>query len=60
MAGKIKKKWMQKATEGAHGQFRAKAEAAGMSTKAYAEEKKHAPGKLGRQARLALTLMRAH
>ena len=37
------------------GAFRAKAQAAGESTQAYAEKEKHAPGKLGKQARLALT-----
>lgn len=58
MATKKKsKKFIQKATENAHGQFKAKAEAAGKSTKAFAEEKKGAPGKLGKQARLALALM---
>lgn len=57
MAGKKPKRWMQKATEGAHGQFRAKAERAGESTKTFAEEHKGSPGKLGKQARLALTLM---
>lgn len=54
-----KKKWIAKATEDSHGQFKAKAEAAGKSTKAFAEEKKSAPGKLGKQARLALALMGA-
>ena len=45
--------WMQKAF-GAHpGKFTAKAKAAGKSTQAYAQEKKHAPGTLGREARLA-------
>ena len=51
------KRWISKATDNAHGQFAAKAKAAGKSTKEYAEEKKDAPGKLGKQARLALTLM---
>lgn len=55
--GKKKKKWIQKATEDSHGQFKAKAEAAGKSTKEFAEEHKDSPGKLGKQARLALTLM---
>lgn len=58
-----KRKWIKAATSGAHGQFRAKAEKAGESTHAFAEEKKDAPGKTGKQARLALTLMgmgRAH
>lgn len=40
------------------GSFSAKAARAGMSTKAYAEQKKSAPGKLGKQARLAKTLMK--
>jgi hypothetical protein len=51
------KKWIQGATKNAHGQFAAKAKAAGMSTRAYAQAKKNAPGVLGKQARLALTLM---
>ncbi len=38
------------------GAFRAKAQAAGKSTAAFAQEKKGAPGRLGRQARLAITL----
>lgn len=54
-----KKKWIKKATEGAHGQFRAKAERAGESTKAFAEEHKGGGGKTGKQARLALSLMGA-
>jgi len=37
------------------GAFSAKAKAAGMSTHAYAEKEQHAPGTLGREARLALT-----
>lgn len=52
-----KKKWIQKATENSHGQFKAKAEAAGKSTREFAEEHKGSKGKLGKQARLALTLM---
>ena len=54
-----KKKWIQSATENAHGQFKAKAEAAGKSTREFAEEHKNSAGKLGKQARLALTLMGA-
>lgn len=54
------KKWIAKATSNAHGQFAAKAKAAGMSTHAYAEKEKGAPGKTGKQARLALTLMGMH
>lgn len=54
------KKWVQKATSGAHGQFREKAERAGMSTGAYAKKESGAPGKLGKEARLAKTLMSMH
>lgn len=53
------KKWMAAAFKGSHGQFKAKAEKAGMSTREYAMKKEHAPGKLGKQARLALAGMRA-
>lgn len=52
-----KKKWIKGATENAHGQFRAKAEAAGESTRQFAEEHKGDSGKTGAQARLALTLI---
>lgn len=52
-----KKRWVQNATENSHGQFRAKAEAAGMSTAAYAKKEENAPGRLGKQARLAENLM---
>lgn len=52
-----KSPWIKSAINPAHkGEFRAKAEHAGESTHAYAEEKKSAPGKLGRQARLAMVL----
>lgn len=54
-----KNKWISKATENSHGQFRKKAEKAGMSTEAYAEKEKHAGGILGKQANLALNLMQA-
>lgn len=58
MADKPKrKKWVQSATANSHGQFRRKAEAAGESTREFAEEKANAPGLLGKQARLAKTLM---
>jgi hypothetical protein len=53
------KHWMAKAFANSHGQFKAKAEKAGESTKQYAEEKKSAPGRLGKQARLALAGMNA-
>lgn len=52
-----KRKWIKAATAGAHGQFKKKAEEAGKSTKEFAEEKASAPGKTGKQARLAETLM---
>ena len=42
------------------GSFRAAAKAHGESTHEYAEEKKHAGGKTGKRARLALTLMGMH
>ena len=53
------KKWMSKAFAGSHGQFKAKAEKAGMSTGAFAKKEEHAPGKLGKQARLAEVGMKA-
>jgi hypothetical protein len=53
------KKWMAKAFANSHGQFKAKAKAAGKSTAEYAREKEHAPGRLGRQARLAEVGMKA-
>ena len=39
------------------GVFKAKAQSAGKTTHAFAEEKKGASGALGKEARLALTLM---
>ena len=55
-----KKKWVQAATEHAHGQFAAKARKAGETTKEFASEHAGSPGKLGKQARLAQTLMSMH
>ncbi len=52
-------KWMAKAFANSHGQFKAKAKKAGMSTKAFAEKKKGAGGKTGKQANLALVGMKA-
>lgn len=49
--------WIKKATANGHGQFKAKAAAAGMSTSTFAKKKEHAPGILGKEARLAETLM---
>ncbi len=54
-----KKKWIKGATENSHGQFRAKAEAAGESTKEFAKEHAGDSGKTGAQARLAENLMNA-
>lgn len=51
------KGWMQGATQNAHGQFAAKAKAAGMTTQAFAQLHRGSPGMLGEQARLALVLM---
>jgi hypothetical protein len=53
-----KHKFIKQATANAHGQFRAKAQAAGKSTAEFAREHEHSPGKLGKQARLAETLMK--
>jgi hypothetical protein len=53
------KHWIKGATANSHGQFRKKAEAAGESTKEFAEGHKGDSGKTGKQARLALTLMGA-
>ena len=48
--------WMKGAVKPSRkGVFKAKAEAAGMSTGAYAAKEKNAPGKLGKEARLAQT-----
>lgn len=53
-----KKKWIQSAVPKARkGVFKAKAEAAGKTTKEFAAEKKDAPGELGKEARLAQNLM---
>lgn len=49
--------WIKAAINPKHkGQFAAKARKAGMSTSAYARQKQHAGGRLGAQARLAMTL----
>lgn len=57
MAGK---NWIAGATANAHGQFKAKAKRAGMSTQAYAKKMDTASGTTGKQARLAETLMGFH
>lgn len=46
--------WMKGAVK-RPGAFKAKAQAAGMSTQAYASKESGAPGLLGKQARLAQT-----
>ena len=53
------KRWMAKAFSNSHGQFKAKAKAAGMSTRAFAEKEKDAGGLVGKQANLALVGMNA-
>lgn len=58
MAGK-KKNWIKDATANSHGQFKAKAKAAGETTRQFAADKADAPGKTGAQARLAQNLMGA-
>jgi len=55
-----KRKWVKKAVENAHGQFAAKAEHAGKTTREFASEHAGDKGKLGKQARLAETLMKMH
>jgi hypothetical protein len=50
------KKWIQGAIKHP-GSFRKAAEKAGKSTRAFAEEHRGDAGKLGKRARLALTLM---
>lgn len=50
------KKWIQGAIK-RPGAFKKKAKKADMSTRAYAQKMKDAPGRTGAQARLALTLM---
>lgn len=51
------KKWIQGATENAHGQFKEKAERAGQTTRQFAKLHEGDSGKTGKQARLAETLM---
>jgi hypothetical protein len=58
------KNWMSGVSKGIKakghsGVFREAAERAGKSTHEYAEEKKHASGKTGQRARLALAFMGA-
>jgi hypothetical protein len=53
----MKAHWIAKAVSKNKGKFSAKAKAAGMGTLAYAEKKEGARGKLGKEARLAETLI---
>lgn len=53
------KKWIRGAIKHP-GAFSAKAKAAGKTTREFAAEKADAPGTLGKQARLASTLMGMH
>ena len=59
MAGK--KNWIKSAVPASSkGKFREKAQRAGMSTIAYANKEKDASGTLGKEARLAASLMGMH
>ena len=49
------RKWIAKAIK-RPGALTRKAKASGMSTMSYARKMRHAPGRTGRQARLAITL----
>ena len=52
------KNWVKKAVPDSHkGRFREKAEAAGKTTKEFAKEHEGDKGTIGKQARLAETLM---
>ena len=52
--------WVAKATSNNKGKFSAKAKRAGETTAEYAKNKASAPGALGKEARLAETLMKMH
>ena len=52
--------WIAGATSKNKGSFRAAAKKHGESTHEYAEKEKDASGKVGKRARLALTLMGMH
>lgn len=54
-----KRKWIKGAIKHP-GAFKAKAEAAGKTTREFAAEHADSPGKIGQQARLAETLMGMH
>jgi hypothetical protein len=52
-----KKNWIKKGASEHPGLFAKKAEKAGETTREYAEEKKHAGGRLGKEANFALNAM---
>lgn len=56
----MKEHWIAKATKKNKGKFGDKAKKAGMTTREYASKESGAPGKLGKEARLAETLMSMH
>jgi hypothetical protein len=61
MADRAQKKWIAGAIKPSHeGKFSAKAKRAGETTREFAKEKEGAPGALGKEARLAETLMGMH
>lgn len=61
MAGGGPKKWIASAIKPSHkGEFKAKAEAAGETTRQFAKAHEHDSGKTGQQSRLAETLMGMH
>ena len=55
----VAKKWIKGAIKHP-GAFKEAAEKAGKTTREFADEKEDAPGKLGKEARLAKTLMGMH
>lgn len=59
MAEPKKKGWIKKGASKHPGLFRKKAERAGETTREFAEEKKDAGGKLGKEANFALNAMGA-
>lgn len=52
--------WIAGAVSKGKGKFSAKAKKSGMSTRAFASKESSQPGKLGKEARLAETLMKMH
>ena len=54
-----KKNWIKKGASKHPGLFAKKAEEAGKTTREYAQEEKHAGGKLGKEANFAINAMGA-